>query len=412
MKGHNTLEVRRGSVVVKIYRTTYNQQPAHEIAYYSGGRRRKKVLYKKEDADALAEAGKIANTLNAGNGAVMELTAKDAHDYREALRIIGPTRRPLVAILTEHLEATQILGEMGVSLGEVIRDYASRHSIEQRTIPEAVEEFLAERDQDGVGERHAADLRNRLSLWAADFPGKLTALTGPQIDAWLRDQQDEREWEGLTRNHYRAAILAFTNWAKAKKFLPPAWNEMDAVPVASAKPGAIGVFAPAHARTLLEVAAAHRPELLPYLAIACFSGVRNAEILRMDWADLYWDHQQVFVGRGKVNQLQRAVPMQPNLRSWLWPYRKASGPVCEVADIGHALAELAALAKVEWSHNGPRHSYVSYRLALVQNAAQVAEECGNSPKVIKSRYARPVPTTDATEFFAIEPKIIPKAAAV
>jgi integrase len=408
-------EVRRGTAVVKIYRATFNGYPAHELSYYLAGKRKHKVLYGKTDEEAQAEAGKIAETINAGNGVVLDLTAEDAHAYRHAMKLIEPTARPLVAVVSEHIEALKALGQLGVSLGEVIRYYADRHAVTPRTVPEVVAGFLNDREQDGVGERHAADLRNRLERWAADFPGRITQLTGAQIDRWLREQQVKRNWEGLTRNHHRAAILNLTNYAKAQNYLPATWNEMARVAKANEDPSAVEIFTPAHARTLLETAAARKPELLPFLAIGLFAGVRHAEIERMDWADLYWEHAQVFVGRGKVNALQRRVPMQENLRAWLWPIRKPAGPVCELPNIGHALIELADLAGLEWVHNGARHSYISHRLEMTKDVARVAEEAGNSPRVIKTRYARPVPTKDAEAFFAISPDntvIVPMPVAV
>ena len=38
--------------------------------------------------------------------------------------------------------------------------------------------------------------------------------------------------------------------------------------------------------------------------------------------------------------------------------------------------------RVEWKKNGLRHSFISYRVAEIQNVNQVALECGNSPEVI------------------------------
>jgi hypothetical protein len=64
---------------------------------------------------------------------------------------------------------------------------------------------------------------------------------------------------------------------------------------------------------------------------------------------------------------------------------------------------LAKAAKVKWQHNGLRHSFISYRVAKVQNVAQVSLEAGNSPKIIFSNYRELVKPTDAEKWFSIVP---------
>jgi Zn-dependent membrane protease YugP len=57
-----------------------------------------------------------------------------------------------------------------------------------------------------------------------------------------------------------------------------------------------------------------------------------------------------------------------------------------------------------WPHNALRHSYVSYRLALIANAAQVAEECGHSVQIMKQNYRELVTRAEAVKWFAVMPK--------
>ena len=50
-----------------------------------------------------------------------------------------------------------------------------------------------------------------------------------------------------------------------------------------------------------------------------------------------------------------------------------------------------------------RHSYGSYRLAQIKNAAQVAEEMGNSPAVIRTHYQNLVRPESVAEYWSIVP---------
>ena len=111
---------------------------------------------------------------------------------------------------------------------------------------------------------------------------------------------------------------------------------------------------------------------------------------------------------------RRTVPILPNLRVWLRRYRQESGPVCPFANLTEQFLDLtiavnkARAAKgrtgeFKWRHNGLRHSFISYRVAAVQNVARVALEAGNSPQVIFNNHRELVSPRDAKEWFAIKP---------
>ena len=59
---------------------------------------------------------------------------------------------------------------------------------------------------------------------------------------------------------------------------------------------------------------------------------------------------------------------------------------------------------VEWKHNALRHSFISYRVALTQNVAQVALESGNSPAMIFAHYREVVDAKAAKNWFEIAPE--------
>jgi hypothetical protein len=70
-------------------------------------------------------------------------------------------------------------------------------------------------------------------------------------------------------------------------------------------------------------------------------------------------------------------------------------------------------AQTPWKDNALRHSFISYRLAEIQNAAQVALEAGNSPSMVFKHYRELVKPETAKAWFAIAPKapanIVPMA---
>ena len=97
------------------------------------------------------------------------------------------------------------------------------------------------------------------------------------------------------------------------------------------------------------------------------------------------------------------MPLLPNLRSWLEPYRERTGLVCHLPNTAVRLNYLGDKAGFGWRQNALRHSFASYRLAQVQDAAKVALEMGNSPEKLFRHYRELVMPTAAEQWFSIHP---------
>jgi hypothetical protein len=57
-----------------------------------------------------------------------------------------------------------------------------------------------------------------------------------------------------------------------------------------------------------------------------------------------------------------------------------------------------------WPRNVLRHSFITYRIAIVKSADQVSLEAGNSPSVIFKNYRELATEDQADEWFGILPK--------
>ena len=64
----------------------------------------------------------------------------------------------------------------------------------------------------------------------------------------------------------------------------------------------------------------------------------------------------------------------------------------------------AGESEVRWKKNALRHSFISYRVAQIQNVAQVALEAGNSPQMIFKHYRELVRPKEAEAWFNIVPE--------
>ena len=116
------------------------------------------------------------------------------------------------------------------------------------------------------------------------------------------------------------------------------------------------------------------PDVLPYLAIGFFAGLRRAEIERLDWSEIDFESGLIEVTAQNAKTAQRRlVTMQPNLREWLLPLRKHKGNVTPsncFRELFEQAREAAGIA--EWPDNALRHSFASYHLAHFKNAASTA----------------------------------------
>jgi len=247
---------------------------------------------------------------------------------------------------------------------------------------------------------------------------------------------DELNVAGRTQQNHLRHITSLFRFAARKKYLPKdALDEIAAVEKPEAELTDIEIFSPVELRELLTAA---RPEIIPWLAVAAFAGLRTAELQRLDWHEVKLTERYIEVTAAKSKTAsRRLVPITDNLLSWLTPRAQTGGRVTGfenmakqigwlVQDVNEAREkhanetghDLKNVQKFKWKRNGLRHSFISYRLAAIKNTAEVALEAGNSPQMIFRHYRQLVTEAEATKWFSIAPDKkenvipLPRAAAV
>jgi len=167
-----------------------------------------------------------------------------------------------------------------------------------------------------------------------------------------------------------------------------------------------GILSPSDTAALL---AAAPEDIIPALVIGFFAGLRTAEIERLDWReiDLKRGFIEITAAKAKSSQ-RRLVEIQPNLRSWLQPLAKLSGPV-RLSEMRHKdrLNLARTSAGIAWPANACRHSFASYHLALFQDAAKTALQLGHTNTAVLFQHYRELATPDeAKAYFAITPQAL------
>ena len=168
-----------------------------------------------------------------------------------------------------------------------------------------------------------------------------------------------------------------------------------------------GIFTPEELNSLLDAARKHVPDVLGFLAIGAFAGLRIAEIERLAWTNVDMHGGFIHVGAKKAKSARRRlVKIEPNLRRWLDTAIRARESVAPL-NIRVRMLEARKAANLEkWPFNGLRHSYASYHLAHFKDAARLALEMGHTDtSMIFGHYRELVRADEAAKYWKIEPHL-------
>jgi integrase len=349
---------------------------------------------------AKREAEKIARQLATGEATAATMRNSDAASYGRAIELLRPTGASLESAADAYAKAFGILG--GDSIIEAAKFYTLHRAdkIERRTVAETVAELIAAKEARGKSGRYIADLRARLARFARDFQVEISTITGPDVQGWL----DKLKVAARTAKNFRSSLHTLFSFAESHGYILKGANPVaDTDEISTENGDAIEIYTPAEILKLLDAAPA---EFKPVLAIGAFAGLRSAEIERLDWGEVDRAGEFIEVKAVKAKtRSRRLVPILPNLSRWLASFASQTGNVWKgtAASLIEARAETTKGAGITWKDNALRHSFISYRLAETQNAAQVSFEAGNSPAMVFKNYREVVKPDAAAAWFAVSP---------
>ena len=387
--------MRHQSASVPIYAGHVHGKTRYTISFFLDGRRKRRMF---TDLDAAKrEAKLIAEKIQKGLQSNNDLRPAERESYLAAQRTLRDLDVPLNAAVEEYAKCRERLGD--VPLLAAVEEYLRRTNGVTMDVPvgQVVDELIAAKEQDGVSERYRLQLRSTLGMFKEAFPGPIMHVKSDQIDRWLR----ESNLAPVTRNNRLTVIRVLFNFAKQRNYLPKAeTTEAEAVP--KVKPGATEteIFEPAEMEKLL-LAAPRR--LIPLLAIGGFTGLRAAELSRLDWKAVNMERGMIELRAGQAKTAsRRIVPISDNLAAWL-DLVEREGMVVPDKDLFRQATALARKQGLRWPRNVLRHSFISYRVAQIQDVNQVALEAGNSPAIIFKHYRELVTEEAAGEWFGVFP---------
>jgi integrase len=339
-------------------------------------------------------------------------------------------REKLTAIQSAGLDWSQLTPDRRAFLTAVHSAVATEDqpailaSLQARTtsvdIAAAVARFLSFKiTAKGRESHHLEQMRRDLDAMATHFAGHRVGdiHLGPLADWWmLRTGPAGR----ARQKGIRGTLVGFWNWCQREGF---AGN--DAITVPKRLPsitvggGGLYVFSPEELVTILHHV---RREWLPWILFGAFAGMRPEEVApkkSTGKAGLRWDHIdwefKVIRLPAEVSKTKRAriIPLHPVLLQW-FAHLGASATwtgavVLEDPTAARESKRLGAILDQQfhrttgWPADALRHSYASYRNAVIRNLPQVAEEMGTSEKMLHGHYHHPKTTPEGVAWFAIDP---------
>lgn len=397
--------IKSGSISVRIRKARFKSKgktyDGYRVEWYEGQKRHRANRSAWADAKKLAE--EKVEKLRSGTFPSHQLRAKDVEIYLAARKKLKPLGIPLSQAVEEYVAARRDLDEH-TSLADAIRFFKAHapNQADQKVVQEARDLYIEDR-RDRVGKRGFETIKHHVDKFADAFQCQLTDVTHQQIDQWLRRQ----ELSPRSFNNRRNAIIAFFNWCRKHRYLPDLATEADKVEKRPVPDDFVPTFTPDQMQSLLD---AIRPDLISYLVLSAFAGLRPIEARTLTWDSILWDENQIRIRAEQATKTlkRRIVPLHPNLKAWLKPHRKDEGVVAGYKEPHHMLTrEVKENKELEWIERWPqdvlRHSYATYRLAQTNNLHDLANEMGNSPQIIVKHYRDLASAKEGKAWFSIMP---------
>jgi integrase len=316
-------------------------------------------------------------------------------------------------IETEAKDTAKLIAEQKAAViglkGSEVRDFLLWRADQKKAVlvSKALKDYVAAKDKAKLSAYHFRAIKGLEKILAPLESKNIRSLTPADIEAAIpttyRVAKEVKPIGPRRRNNIIEDICAFFRWCRKQQILPDGITAPERIDRHQEPAPQKEFFTVAEFEKIFpQISDAWRP----WFAIACFAGLRSEEIQALKWEDVDLKRAMINV-RAEIAKTghRRLVPIQPNLSAFLALYGKRTGqiPPMQTATKPPAVARIDNYIRglAGWKKNGPRHSFGSYRLAVTQNAAQLAEEMGNSIAMIRKHYAEAVHPEDGTAWFAI-----------
>jgi integrase len=306
-------------------------------------------------------------------------------------------------------EASEKLKPFNVEIIEAV-DYYIEHVLAYRDKPAVnatIAEIIKVKEANGRRQDTIENFRVRAERFAETFGDRqLSTITTEEIRAWLTDRQVHRgrELGPVSRVNYLVAIGNVFAYGMKHGYCDR--NPVKLVDRPSRENGEVKFLTIEQAVSLL--LHAQKYELVPYVALGVFAGLRPEKELRaLDWSKISLSERTIRIDASLAKTRQRRViEIGDALVAYLTPYAKLRGPVVKMGDREFRTRWENCrkdAGVVPWTNDMMRHTYATFSLAAFNDIGRLALEMGNSASVVHANYKGLASRADAERFFALRP---------
>jgi len=369
-----------------IHKLTYSSgATAWQVACMVNGKRIRETFATSEKAETRAT----------------EIRMQITNEGRSALSLDVQTR-------AEAARAVTKLIPHNATITEAV-DYYLEHYLKFRaapTVKSVINELIAHKNSSGRRARTVRQFGFLCERFAVNFGNRrLSTITPAEIQTWLTDEKIQgTKLAPVSRINYLVAIGNVFNYGVKRGYCDR--NPVKLLDRPSRESTDIKFLTVEQIVSLLLHAEKH--ELVPYVALGVFAGLRPERELRaLDWTKINLAERTIRIDASLAKTRQRrVVEICEALAAYLTPHVKKRGAVVPLSDQEFRTSWgkcRTAAGVVPWPHDVMRHTFATYHLAAFNDIGKLSLQMGNSPQVIHSAYKGLVSKADGERFFDLRP---------
>jgi len=248
------------------------------------------------------------------------------------------------------------------------------------------------------GERSTHELSLRLAIIGESFDDRaVEGITKQDIQAWLMEQTETREWKPATRNRYQATFSLVFRVAMDNEKITV--NPASRIKRKAEHNDRIRFLSSAEEQKLTAVIRESWPHYLPVFLISIHTGMRASEQWGLEWSAVSLSRKTITLHKTKPGKT-RHIPLNAVALSALQGLHETGShgavflntegqPLRSSRDWFEPAVEKAALKDYTWHCN--RHTFASRLVMAGVDIRTVAQLMGHSTIQMTMRYAHLAP---------------------
>lgn len=303
----------------------------------------------------------------------------------------------------ELLSYYESLLPKGVSLMDTVQYYIDHHTNNDITLKDAITKYLNLKSD--LSTPHVTSIKSRLRKLNHLDHKNVSQITVSDLNQVI-ELYDNR----VTKINFKRIYNAFFCWCEKNGYIKRVngslVSELMEIPPLSRKDIVEAkenkrVLLPEELEGILNLAS---QDLKIHMILSGLMGVRCKEATRLQWHHVNFEDNEIWLSQEVTKTPQeREVTMCEQFKKLTSSCKDKTGKIINTSlrALHHERLEICKKLGIDWTSNGLRRSFVSYKSKL-KGVTETAEEAGHGVQVLKSVYRRQTTKHNAERWFSVE----------